>query len=405
MFARDTIKISLIIAIVNLNINMVREIYLDNASTTKVNESVAKVVHKAFIENYANPSSMHKLGRESRKKLEDARKEIADFIGADPEEIYFTSGGTESNNLAIKGLALSNPSKKHIITSVIEHPSVLETCRDLEKKGYKVDYIGVDNEGIVNTSEIKRKITKNTLLVSIMHVNNEIGTVQPIEDIGEICLEKRVYFHTDAVQSFTKLPINMNKLNVDLMSVSAHKFNAPKGIGFLYIRRGTQIHPIFFGGGQEKAIRSGTENLPGIIGMAEAIKINRNTKKIMRNRNEMIKELLKIPGTRINGSLKKRIFGNINVSFYGIEGESLMLILSEKNIFVSTGSACASNKLSESHVLKAIGVDEMYIHGSIRITLDEESCEYYMEVVDEIKKAVEKLREISPFKLNLEDKQ
>jgi cysteine desulfurase len=382
---------------------MTKEIYLDNAATTKVAERVAERVLGAFLKGYGNASSQHSVGKKARSDLEKARKEIADFIGAEPEEIYFTSGGTEANNLALRGLARANPTKKHIITSVIEHPCVLETCRDLEKEGFKVDYVRVDKEGIVDVKEIERKITKNTLAVSIMHVNNEIGTVQPIEDIGEICLDHGVYFHTDAVQSFAKLPINVGRMNIDLMSVSGHKFHAPKGTGFLYVKKGTRILPIMTGGGQERGLRSGTENVPGILGLAEAIKANNHSKEIMKVRNHLMKELLEIPGTRLNGSEKKRIFNNVNVSFYGIEGESLMLMLDKEGICVSTGSACASNKLSESHVLKAIEVDEMYIHGSIRLTLDEHSGKEINFVIEKIKEKVEKLRSISPFKLNLEE--
>jgi cysteine desulfurase len=382
---------------------MGKEIYLDNAATTRVDERVAEKVKEALLKGYGNASSQHSIGRKARAEVEKARKEIADFIGAEPEEIFFTSGGTEANNLALRGLARASPSKKHIITSVIEHPCILETCRDLERAGFKIDYVKVDKEGIVDVKEIERRITKNTLVVSIMYVNNEIGTVQPIEEIGEICLDKGVCFHTDAVQAFTKLPINVGKMNLDLMSVSGHKFRAPKGIGFLYVKKGTSIVPVMTGGGQERGLRSGTENVPGILGLTEAIKLGNNNQKIMKVRNEMIKELLEIPGTRINGSLKKRIFNNINVSFYGIEGESLMLMLDKEGIFVSTGSACASSKLSESHVLKAIGVDDMYIHGSLRLTLDESSGDDLKFIVKKIKEKVERLREISPFKLNFEE--
>ena len=382
---------------------MVKEIYLDNAATTRVDERVAKKIKFALLKGYGNASSQHSLGRKARADVEKARKEIADFIGADSEEIFFTSGGTEANNLALRGLARANPTKKHIITSVIEHPCILETCGDLEKEGFKIDYVNVDNEGIVDIKDFEKKITKNTLVVSIMHVNNEIGTVQPIEEIGEICLSKDVYFHVDAVQSFTKIPINVGRMNIDLMSVSGHKFRAPKGIGFLYVKKRTSILPIIMGGGQERGLRSGTENVPGILGLAEAIKLGNNSMGIMKVRNKLIERLLEIPGTRINGSLRKRIFNNVNVSFYGIEGESLMLMLDKEGIFVSTGSACASSKLSESYVLKAIGVDEMYIHGSLRLTLDEKSGNDLEFIVKKIREKVERLREISPFKLNFEE--
>ncbi|MFA4887947.1 MAG: cysteine desulfurase family protein, partial [Candidatus Nanoarchaeia archaeon] len=261
---------------------MVKEIYLDNAATTRVDERVAKKIKFALLKGYGNASSQHSLGRKARADVEKARKEIADFIGADSEEIFFTSGGTEANNLALRGLARANPTKKHIITSVIEHPCILETCGDLEKEGFKIDYVNVDNEGIVDIKDFEKKITKNTLVVSIMHVNNEIGTVQPIEEIGEICLSKDVYFHVDAVQSFTKIPINVGRMNIDLMSVSGHKFRAPKGIGFLYVKKRTSILPIIMGGGQERGLRSGTENVPGILGLAEAIKLGNNSMGIMK---------------------------------------------------------------------------------------------------------------------------
>jgi cysteine desulfurase len=374
------------------------KIYLDNAATTKIDSKVLEKMNEANKKYYANPSSKHFFGIEAKEILNKARKEIAEFIHAEEDEIIFTSGGTESNNLAISGIAKANPTKKHIITSKIEHPAVLEVCRKLEKEGYKVDYISVDKEGIINLSELKEKISKNTLIVSVMHVNNEIGTIQPIEEIAKICKEKNVIFHTDAVQSFRKLNMDVKKINVDLMSVSAHKINGPKGVGFLYKRKEVLINPIIFGGGQEKNLRSGTENLSGIVGMAEAIKIKRNISKIKNSRDRMLKEILKIPGAKLNGSIDKRIYNNINVSFYGIEGESILLLLSEKGICVSTGSACSSSKLEHSHVLEAINVDEMYINGTIRITIDELNKKQEDYILKIIKNSVEKLREISPFK-------
>ncbi|MBT3397800.1 cysteine desulfurase [archaeon] len=378
-------------------------IYLDNAATTKVDKNVAEKVKKVFLDSYANPSSQHSCGKEARKLVETAREEIANFIGANPSEIIFTSGGTESNNLAIRGLAKANPEKKHIITSVIEHPSVLETCKDLEKQGFSVDYIGVNEEGIVEGADVKKKIRKDTLLVSIMHVNNEIGTIQPIEEIGEVCKKKGVYFHSDCVQGFMKLGIDVRKMHVDLLSVSGHKVHAPKGIGFLYVRKGVRVSAVQTGGGQENGLRSGTGNVPGIVGLAAALSVKQEVTRIRKVRDLLVKELLKIPGTRINGSLKKRIWNNVNVSFYGIEGESLMLMLDKEGICVSTGSACASNKLSESYVLKAIKVPELYIHGSLRLTLGEISEKDIKFVVSKINEKVEKLRKISPFKLEMSD--
>jgi cysteine desulfurase len=374
-------------------------IYLDNAATTKVDKNVAEEIRKVFLDNYANPSSQHSCGKDSRKLIVSAREKIAKFIGANPSEIIFTSGGTESNNLAIRGLAKANPEKKHIITSVIEHPSVLETCKDLEWQGYSVDYVSVNGDGIVDVSKIEKLIKKDTLLVSVMHVNNEIGTIQSIEEIGALCKGKGVYFHSDCVQSFVKLKIDVGKMNLDLISISGHKVHAPKGIGFLYVRGGVRLKDVQTGGGQENGLRSGTENVPGIVGLATSLDIKPDVSGIKKMRDLFVKELLKIPGTRINGSLKERIWNNVNVSFYGIEGESLMLMLDKEGICVSTGSACASSKLNESYVLKAIDVPELYIHGSLRLTLGKISEKDIKFVVAKINEKVEKLRKISPFKL------
>ncbi len=376
-----------------------KTIYLDNAATTRLDEHVADEVHKIEREFYANPSSQHQPGKLAREKIEHAREKIAKFIGAETEEIIFTSGGTESNNFALKGLAKANPDKKHIITSVIEHPSILECCKSLEKEGYNVDYIGVDEEGVVNLDEIEKKIRKNTLVVSIMHVNNEIGTIQPVEEIGKICSKKKIYFHCDAVQSFKKLDIDVKRMNVDLLSVSGHKFHAPRGIGFLYIKLGTRIKSFIEGGGQEMKLRSGTENLGAIVGMAKAIELDSNDEEVWKIRDWMLEEILKIPGSKLNGSKRKRIFNNINVSFYGIEGESLMFLLNEFGICVSTGSACSSHKLEESYVLKSMNVPEMYLQGSIRLSLGPEiTNEDAKFVVEKIKETVLKLSKISPFK-------
>ncbi len=379
-------------------------LYLDNAATTPLAEEVLKDMHDFCEKHFANPSSQHGPGRKAREKIEEARKKIANFIKAEPEEIIFTSGGTESDNIAIRGTALANPTKKHIITTTIEHPAVYETCKQLEKEGYKIDYTPVNSEGLINPEDIKKKITKDTLLVSVMHVNNEIGTIQPIEEIGKICKEREVYFHTDAVQSFKKLDLDVSKLDIDLISASGHKINGPKGIGFLYAKIGTKIKPTTYGGGQEFGFRSGTENTLGIIGLAAAVGVETDKKHILEIRNYIIEKLREIKGVQINGSIENRIYHNINVSFYGIEGESLMLLLDEAGIQVSTGSACSSKKLEESKVLKAINVDELYIHGSLRITLgnnmDHKKADY---LIENIKTSVEKLREMSPFKLEDEE--
>jgi cysteine desulfurase len=376
-----------------------KQIYLDNAATTPIDEGVLKVMNEFSKRYFANPSSQHSLGKEAREKLEEARKKLAEFINAETNEIYFTSGGTESNNLALKGLAKANPEKKHIITSKIEHPCILESCKSLEDQGYKVDYLSVDEEGLIDLKELEKKISPKTLVVSIMYVNNEIGTIQDLNSISEICKKKKVYFHTDAVQAFGKLEIDVNKLGIDLLSVSGHKINAPKGIGFLYVKKGTQIEPIIPGGGQERRLRSGTENIVGAIALAEAIKIKKDKEKIKNSRDKIISALQKIKGTKINGSLKSRIYNNINVSFYGIEGESLMLLLDDDKIFVSTGSACNSSKLEESHVLKAINIDGTYINGTIRITIDHLTIEEEDFIISKINEHVERLRKISPFKI------
>jgi cysteine desulfurase len=379
---------------------MAEKIYLDNAATTRVYPGVAEAVVKFMLDDYGNASSAHSFGREAGEALRLARKGIAEFVGCDVSEIVFTSGGTESNNLAIRGLARGNPDKNHIVTSVVEHPSVLETCRALENVGYEVDYVGVDSEGIVSVKDVEKLIRDDTLVVSVMHVNNEIGTVQPVEEIGKVCKKKGVYFHSDAVQGFGKVGLDLK--SVDLMSVSGHKIGAPKGVGFLYIRKGTKIGSVLFGGGQEGGLRSGTENVPGIVGLAAALDVKIDKKKIGESRDKIVEGLLKIEGSRINGSFKDRVYNNINVSFYGIEGESLMLMLDREGVAVSTGSACASTKLAESYVLRALGVDEMYIHGSIRLSLGSDIVGNEDYVVGKIRDAVAKLREMSPFKFDKE---
>jgi cysteine desulfurase len=376
---------------------MKEKIYLDNAATTPISKSVAKKINNFILNNYANPSSKHSLGKEVRKQLDHARREVAKIINARPEEVIFTSGATESNNLAIRGI-LKSTSKDHIVTSTIEHPSVLDTCKNLEKEGIKIDYIGVDKEGIIDLEELKNKITKETALVSIMHVNNEIGTIQPIEEIAKLCNEKNVYFHTDAVQSFNKIALNVKKVSIDLLSASGHKIGAPKGIGILYIKNGTKISPIITGGGQEHGLRSGTENTLGTIGLAESLKAQRDRGKIEKLRNYMQEELQRISKTRINGSTENRIYNILNISFQGIDSEALLGILDEKEIYVSTGSACSSTKVDTSHVLEAIKVPTEYQKGSVRISFGINTTkEQVKKTIIEIKNAVEKLRSVSPF--------
>ncbi len=380
------------------------KIYLDNAATTPLAPEVQEEIRKNFSE-FGNPSSLHEPGRKMKEKIENIRENIAKSINAEKQEIIFTSGGTESNNLAIKGLVLANPGKKHIITSKIEHPSVLEVCKVLEKQGHRVLYTDVDKEGIVKIQEIEKAITPETLLVSIMHVNNEIGTIQPIEKIAEICRKKGVYFHTDVVQSFGKLDIDVRKQKIDLLSSSAHKINGPKGIGFLFIRKGVRIEPIVNGGGQERKLRSGTENTLGIIGLGKAAEIwgkNREKKEreIKESRDKLMSELLKIPHARLNGSKENRIFNNINISFKGVEGESLVLMLDKAGICASTGSACSSHSLKPSHILLALGLSPEEAHGSLRLTLGEKLEEKDLKyIIDKIKESVDKLRKISGEKL------
>lgn len=375
-----------------------KEIYFDNASTTRVEPEVIEKINQE-IESYANPSSQHNKGKEVREKIENARKKIARSIGAEDEEIIFTSGGTEAINLAIKGLAKANPEKRHIITSSIEHPAVIECCKTLEKDNYKIDYIKTDKEGIVDTEEIRKKINKDTLLVSIMHVNNEIGTIQPIEEIAEICKKKKTYFHTDCVQSYDKIPIDVSRTKIDLLNASGHKIGALKGIGFIYIKLGTKIKPIIDGGGQEFQIRSGTENTTGILSLEKALDTERDKTRVKKIRDYIQDELEKTTDAKTNGSKEKRIYNILNISFYGIEGESLMLLLEKENIFLSTGSACSSSRLEKSHVLDSIGVQDLYIHGSIRISLSHQNTiEEAKYAIEKIKESVNKLEKMSPFK-------
>lgn len=375
-----------------------KEYYLDNAATTPLDKEVLEEMVSFAKEHYANPSSLYSISKKVRKKVEEVRGKIAKKINCNPEEILFTSGATESNNFIIKGLALANPDKKHILISNIEHPSMIKSCESLKKQGYDIDYLKVNEEGLVKVEDVARKIRKDTLLVSVMHVNNEIGTIQPIEDIGRICSDRGIYFHTDAVQSFCKLNIDVKEMDIDLMSLSGHKINGPKGIGVAYVKVGTRIKSLLDGGAQEFRLRAGTENTLGIIGLGKALDVDRRIEEIKTSRNKLLEKILEIKNSRLNGSKELRIYNNINVSLHGIEGEGLLLLLDEKGIFVSTGSACASSDLSESHVLKAIKAEELYAHGTIRITLGEPlSDEDIIFISETIKKSVEKLRKMSPF--------
>ena len=351
-------------------------IYLDNAATTKADKRVVNEIEKYLVDEFGNPSSLHEIGERARRAIDSAREKIAKEINAKASEIYFTSGGTEANNIAIQGVALANEDKKRnkIITSKIEHASVSNTCNYIKSAGYEIIEIPVDKDGIVDLGALKKEVDERTLLVSIMHVNNEIGTIQPIKEIGKLCKEKGVLFHSDAVQSFGKLNIDVKNMNIDLLSASGHKINGPKGIGFLFVREGIKIKPLVYGGQQEKGLRSGTENVPGIMGFAKALEIIKNLdkEKIRKLRDKFIGGLEKIGG-KINGSKEKRIYNNINVSFNGIDAEMMVLYLSGEGIMVSTGSACQSKKKEESKVLRALGLNEKESAGSLRIVLGEET--------------------------------
>lgn len=378
-------------------------IYLDYAATTPVRKEVIETMLPFFDKKFGNASSIHSFGQEARTALEEARSKLARSIGCDVSEIIFTSGGTESDNMAIKGIAMANRKRgNHIITLGIEHHAVLHTCKWLEKNGFEVTYLPVDQYGFVNPNEVEAAIKKETILVSIMHANNEIGTIEPIEKIAEICKSWNVYFHTDAVQSFGKIPINLR--NIDLISLSSHKICGPKGVGALFVRKGTEIEPILHGGGHEKGYRSGTENVAGIVGFAKAAELAvkempKESSRLSKLRDKLIREVLKIENSRLNGHPIKRLPNNANFSFDFIEGESLLLSLNDKGIAASTGSACSSKSLEPSHVLMAIGLKHEQAHGSLRLTVGkyttESDIDYVCKVLPEI---VEKLRRISPFK-------
>ena len=379
-------------------------VYLDNAATTKVDKEVLKAMAPYFDEFYGNASSMHVKGQEAKKAVEKARETIARAINAKPEEIYFTSGGTESNNWALKGAFFENfPKKNHIVTVKTEHDCILNTAKWLEGKGAKVTYLDVDKEGFINIEKLKKAITPKTFLVSVMQANNEIGTIQNLEEIGNICRERKILFHTDAAQSFTKIPLDVKRMNLDLVTINAHKVYGPKGVGALFIREGVKITPLLHGGGHERGQRSGTENVPGIIGFGKAIEISGKTdyKKMSVLRDKLIKCIIeKIPDSKLNGPVgDKRLPNNVNITFKGCEGEALGGYLENKNIYVSTGSACMSNTNAQSHVLAAIGLSREDQESSIRFTLGKETTEknidYVMKVLPEI---VEKMRVVRKIK-------
>ncbi|MCL2116596.1 MAG: cysteine desulfurase NifS [Methanobrevibacter sp.] len=380
-------------------------IYMDHSATSPVRKEVYEAMEPYLKESFGNASTFYSLGREAKVAMENARKSVAKLIGAYPEEIIFTSGGTESDNIAIQGIAYKLQSKgKHIITSSIEHPAVIETCKGLEKKGFKVTYLPVYENGIVKVSDLEKAITDETILITIMHANNEIGTIQPIAEIGEVAKEHKIKFHCDAVQSVGKIPVDVNELNIDLLSISAHKLYGPKGVGALYIRKRTRLEPILYGGGQENNLSPGTENIPGIVGFAKACQIaetelESNVAYLTRLRDKLINGVLNnIEKSYLNGDREKRLPGNINFRFTGIEGESIILMLDGKGIAGSTGSACSSKKLTASHVLKAIGLEDADSHGSLRLTLGLENTEEEVDtVIKEIAPIVERLRSMSPI--------
>ncbi len=382
-----------------------KRIYLDYAATTPTHPEVLKAMLPYFSEVYGNPSSIHTCGQDARKAVEEARASVARLIGADEEEIIFTSGGTEADNFAITGAAFANEKKgKHIITTVIEHHAVLETGKFLEKRGFKVTYVPVDNYGMVAPDDIKRAINPGTILISVMHANNEVGTVQPLEEIAEIARERGVLFHTDAVQTVGHIPAEVNKLGVDLLSMSAHKLYGPKGVGALYIRKGTPVTPFMRGGGQERERRAGTENVPGIVGFGKAAEIARRemgeeVEHLIELRDGLVKELYqRIDGIKLNGHPEKRLPNNINISVDYVEGESMLLNLDMQGICASTGSACSSGNLEASHVLLAAGCTHEQAHGSLRFTLGKwTTAADLKKVLEVLPPIVKKLRAMSPL--------
>ncbi len=382
-----------------------RFIYVDHAATTAVKKEVLDVMIPYYTEKYGNPSSIYSIGRESKKAIEEARDKVAAAISAQPKEIFFTGSGTEADNWAIKGVAYANRQKgKHIITSAIEHHAVLHTCQYLESDGFEVTYLPVDENGLIRLDDLKKAIRPDTILITIMFANNEIGTIQPIAEIGQIAKEHKIYFHTDAVQAMGNVHINVEEMNIDLLSMSSHKFYGPKGIGALYIRKGTKIISFMHGGAQERGRRASTENVAAIVGFGKAIELatsnmDEYNKKLTAFRDRTIDEIQKrVPFIKLNGDRYKRLPGNVNFSFSFIEGESLLLMLDMKGIAASSGSACTSGSLDPSHVLLAIGLPHETAHGSLRISYGDENTnedvDYILETIPPI---VERLREMSPL--------
>lgn len=380
-------------------------IYLDNAATTRVAPEVLEAMTPYFTEYYGNPSSIYSFAGTAKNAMEEARATIAGILGAKPEEIYFTGGGSESDNWALKATAEAYADKgKHIITSTIEHHAILHTCEYLEKHGYEVTYVGVDENGIIRLDELEQAIRPDTILISVMAANNEIGSIQPLKEIGEIARKHGVLFHTDAVQAFAHIPLNVDEMNIDMLSASGHKINGPKGIGIMYIRKGVKIRSFIHGGAQERKRRAGTHNVPGIVGMAKAAeladaKMEERMAYEIKLRDHLIERVLnEIPYSRLNGDPKKRLPNNANFCFRFIEGESMLIKLDQKGICGSSGSACTSGSLDPSHVLLAIGLPHEIAHGSLRLTLSQETTMEDIDyTVDELKKIIEQLRSMSPL--------
>ncbi len=382
-----------------------KKVYLDYAATTPVDPRVLKAMQPFFNKKFGNTMSLYSLGLEAKKALEDSRKTVAKFIKAKPEEIVFTGSATESINFVLKGIAFANKEKgKNIITSSIEHHAVLETCKWLEKQGFEITYLPADKYGFINLIQLENAIRKDTILVSIMHANNEIGTIEPIKDIGKICSNHDIYFHTDAVQSFGKIPIDVKKMNIDLLSLSAHKFYGPRGVGATFIRKGVKIEPLLHGGGHEFGLRSSTSNVAGIVGLAKAVELRKKemrseAKKLTKLRDRLIEEVLKIEDSHLNGHPKMRLPNNANFWFSFIEGEALVVQLDSYGIMGSTGSACSSNTLEPSHVLRAIGLKHEEAHGSLRLSLGKYTTKTDIDyVIKVLPKVVKRLRKMSPFK-------
>lgn len=380
-------------------------VYFDNAATTHVDSKVLEAMLPYFKDNFGNASSVYSIGRTSKKAIEESRQKVADAIDAEFREIYFTASGTESDNWAIKGVLQANEKKgRHMITSAIEHPAVLDTCQQLEKEGFEVTYLPVDTDGLIDLKDLEEAIRPDTVLISIMFANNEIGTIQPIKEIGQIAKSKGVYFHTDAVQVVGSVPISVKDMNIDLLSLTAHKFYGPKGVGALYVKKGVKFKKFIHGGHQERNMRGSTENVPGIVGLGTAIELatkntKENSEKLLAMRERIFQEIFQtIPYVKLNGHKEKRLPGNINFSFEFIEGEALLLMLDMKRICASSGSACTSGSLDPSHVLLAIGLIHEIAHGSLRISLGKENTmedvDYLLEVLPPI---VQRLRDMSPL--------